>query len=216
MNRFFLVSFILLLTVSTHIFAKPDPGYPADLAQLHQNILNEFLAGPLGTDTLQKLVDRMDEKGAWPHIPYQSKQRGSWEPATHLSYVQTMSKVWNKTSSPFYHDPKMLAKIHLALNNWLDNDFQCPNWWYPEIGVPMQLAPILILMEDQLSPEQMAKGIKILDRSKIGMTGQNKVWQSGNVLMKSVLQRNSDMIRKAANAIQEEMKVSLGDRKSVV
>lgn len=212
--HYFRKQFFLLLFFSTVVsfgFAQSKTEYPADLAQLHQNLLNELLGEPLGTDTLQALVDRMDEQGAWGHIPYQSQQRGSWEPAIHLSYIQTMAKAWQKSGSAFYHDPKLLAKIHLALNYWLDNDFQCPNWWYPEIGVPMQLAPTLVLMESELSPEQMAKGIKILDRSKIGMTGQNKVWQSGNVLLKSLLQRNSEMIRKAANAIQEEMKVSLGE-----
>lgn len=206
--------FLLILVFSSVITfgnARPDHGYPADLEQLHQNILNELLNGPLGTDTLQALVDRMNEQGAWPHIPYQSKQRGSWEPATHLSYVQTMAKAWQKPGSAFYHDPKLLKIIHKALNYWLDNDFQCPNWWYPEIGVPMQLGPILILMENELSAEQMAKGIKIMDRSKIGMTGQNKVWQSGNVLLKALLLRDDATIRKAAQSIQEEMKVSLGE-----
>ncbi len=211
MNRFFLVNFVLFLAVSNGVFGKSDPSYPADLEQLHKNVLTELLSGNPVNDTLQAFCDQMTNQGAWPKIDYTSKQRGSWEPVLHLSYVQTMAKAWLKTGSPFYKDPKMLARIHLALNYWLDNDFQCPNWWYPEIGVPMQLAPTLILMESELSPEQMAKGIKILDRSKIGMTGQNKVWQSGNVLMKSVLQRNSDMIRKAANAIKEEMKVSLGE-----
>ncbi|MBW8327353.1 MAG: polysaccharide lyase 8 family protein [Prolixibacteraceae bacterium] len=211
MNRFFLLALLSWLTVSTSIFAQPKADYPADLTQLHKNILDELLSGNSVSDTLQALVDRMDERGAWANIPYQSKQRGSWEPALHISYLQTMAKAWQKPGSDFYNNPKLLAKIHLALNYWLDNDFQCPNWWYPEIGVPMQLAPVLILMEEQLSPEQMAKGIKILDRAKIGMTGQNKVWQSGNVLLKSLLLRDDATIRKAAQSIQEEMKVSLGE-----
>jgi chondroitin AC lyase len=211
MNRFFLLALLSWVTVSTSIFAQPKTDYPADLMQLHKNILDELLSGNPVSDTLQALVDRMDERGAWANIPYQSKQRGSWEPALHISYLQTMAKAWQKPGSDFYNNPKLLAKIHLALNYWLDNDFQCPNWWYPEIGVPMQLAPVLILMEEQLSPEQMAKGIKILDRSKIGMTGQNKVWQSGNVLLKSLLLRDDATIRKAAQSIQEEMKVSLGE-----
>jgi chondroitin AC lyase len=97
------------------------------------------------------------------------------------------------------------------MNYWLENDFQCPNWWYPEIGVPLALAPTLILMEDELSKEQMAKGIKILDRAKIGMTGQNKVWLSGNVLLKALLLRDVDMIRDAAHSIQKELKVSMGE-----
>ncbi len=92
--HYFSKLFFLLLFFSTVVsfgYAQSKTDYPADLAQLHQNILNELLGGPLGTDTLQALVDRMNEQGAWSHIPYQSKQRGSWEPTLHLSYVQTMA-----------------------------------------------------------------------------------------------------------------------------
>lgn len=211
MIRSLAIVLLLFFALTKSGFTQTKTDYPADLKQLRQNILNELLDGPLGTDTLQELVNRLNEQGAWPHINYQSKQRGSWEPAAHLSYVQTMAKAWQKPGSAFYHAPQLLTKIQLALNYWLENDFQCPNWWYPEIGVPMQLAPTLILMESELTAEQMAKGIKILDRSKIGMTGQNKVWQSGNVLLKALLLRDHETIQKAAKAIQEEMKVSLGE-----
>jgi hypothetical protein len=99
----------------------------------------------------------------------------------------------------------------LGLNYWLDNDFQCPNWWYPEIGVPQVLAPVMILIEVELAPDQFEKGIKILNRSAIGMTGQNKVWQSGNVLLRNLLLKNEDTIRLAATSIQEELVVSTGE-----
>ncbi len=200
--------FCLILTIG---FARQKTKYPADLVQLHQNVWNEIMGGRADTDNLETLLGQMNEQGAWPNIKYSSKQRGSWEPSEHLSNLQRMAKAWQKSGSAYYHDPKLLAKIHLALNYWLDNDFQCPNWWYPEIGVPMSFAPSLILMEDELSPEQMTKGIQILDRAKIGMTGQNKVWLSGNVLMKSLLLRDVETIRKAASSIQEELKVSMGE-----
>ena len=192
-------------------FGQPKTDYSADLKQLHQNIVNEFLNSPLQTDTLQTLCDKLLPNGSWPGIDYASKQRGSWPTVLHLSYINTFSKAYQKPGSAFYHDLKMRETILKALNYWLDNDFQCPNWWYPEIGVPMQLAPILILMENELSADQLLKGIKILDRAKIRMTGQNKVWLSGNVLMKSLLLRDTEMIRKAAQSIQEEMKVSLSE-----
>ncbi|MFC2123164.1 hypothetical protein ACFLU5_00010 [Bacteroidota bacterium] len=39
----------------------------------------------------------------------------------------------------------------MALKFWLENNFQSPyNWWHNEIGTPELLAPILILMEDEL------------------------------------------------------------------
>jgi chondroitin AC lyase len=204
-------SIILLLVVSTSIWAQKKADYPANLKQLHQNVIDEFLNNSLRTDTLQTICDKLLPNGSWPEIDYTSQQRGSWPPVFHLSYIQTFARAYQKPESVFYHDPKMRETILKALNYWLDNDFQCPNWWYPEIGVPMQLGPTLILMENDLSAEQLSKGIQILDRAKIRMTGQNKVWLSGNVLMKSLLLRDTAMIRKASQSIQEELKVSLSE-----
>ncbi len=189
--------------------AQQTNGYPVELKQLHQNILTDILKGAVEKENLQKSLDKLSDKGQWPDIDYASKQRGDWPPASHLGRLQAMAKAYQREGSTFYHDPALLAKIQLALNYWLANDLQCPNWWYPEIGVPMSLAPTLILMENELSKEQLAAGIKILDRAKIRMTGQNKVWLSGNVLMKSLLLRDAETIRKASVSIQEELKVSL-------
>lgn len=207
------LTLLVLVFISFEITAgaRPDPGYPADLEQLHKNVWNEILHGSIGTDTLQALISRMNDRGAWPDINYTSKQRGDWPTAAHLNRLQAMAKAYQKPGTDFFHNPELLKKINMALNYWLENDFQCPNWWYPEIGVPMALAPTLILMEDELSKAQMDSGIKILDRAKIGMTGQNKVWLSGNVLLKALLLRDDATIRDAANSIQQELKVSMGE-----
>jgi chondroitin AC lyase len=203
-----IIFFVALTTFTT---AQSNPGYPANLEQLHQNVWSEFMRGSFGGDTLKALINRMNDHGAWPDIDYTSKQRGDWPTAAHLNRLQALAKAYQKTGTNFFHNPELLKKINMALNYWLDNDFQCPNWWYPEIGVPMALAPTLILMEGELSKEQLDRGIKILDRAKIGMTGQNKVWLSGNVLLKSLLLRDEATIRKAASSIQEELKVGLGE-----
>jgi chondroitin AC lyase len=184
-------------------------NYPSDLDQLHQNVRKEILEGSVDPDRVQQLCYQLNTKGEWPGIDYASKQRGDWPTAGHLGLLQTLAKAYQKPGTKFYHDQNLLVKIHLALNYWLNNDFENPNWWYPQIGVPMSLAPTLVIMEAELSPEQMAQGIKILDRAKIGMTGQNKVWLSGNVLIKSLLLRDAQTIRKASGAIQEELKVSM-------
>jgi chondroitin AC lyase len=203
---------IILFTVSAFTTqAQSKVSYPTDLAQLHQNMLDDLLGSSRESDSPQPLMDQLKEDGSWPGIEYTSQQRGSWQPTQHLNNVMAMARAWNKIGSTYYHDPKLLQSIHKALNYWLDNDFQCPNWWYPQIGVPQIMAPILILMEGELSREQMAKGYIILDRSKIGQTGQNKVWQSANVMLKSLLQRDSEMVGKAAKSIQEELKVAPGE-----
>jgi len=202
---------VLLFTSSVIMGGKARllTVYPADLNQLHQNVRAEILKQKSESDNIQKIADNLNKDGAWPDIDYTSKQRGDWPPATHLSRLQSMAKAYQREDSPLFHHPAILEKINSALNYWLKNDFQCPNWWYPEIGVPMSLAPSLILMEKELTREQMEQGINILDRAKLRLTGQNKVWLAGNVLLKSLLLRDTETIRKAAASIQEELRVSL-------
>lgn len=59
-------------------------------------------------------------------------------------------------------------------------------------------------------PEQMSQALVLMRRADIKMTGQNKVWLSGNVLFRSLLVRDADSIAMAGKSIQEELNVSEG------
>ena len=188
-----------------------NSNYPEELQQLHNNVLINILADSADLLEVEQLLATLSIEGSWSDIDYTSKERGAWQPRQHLSNLLAISKVYRTPGTKFYGKQEVSEKIHLGLNYWLDNDFICPNWWYPVIGVPMMLNPIMILMEDEISDEQLEKSLVILDRCKIGKTGQNKVWQSGNVLLKSLLLQHIDTVQMAANSIQEELKVSLDE-----
>ncbi|MEZ5199646.1 MAG: polysaccharide lyase 8 family protein [Bacteroidales bacterium] len=206
-NFLLLAVIVLFLTSCTAL----QPKYPEDLKQLHQNIWTNIMDEPADLHEVNSLLSELKEDGSWADIDYTSKERGGWPPRNHISRLLEISKAYQTKGTQFYHKKDISEKIHSGLNFWFENDFICPNWWYPEIGVPMVLAPTMILMEAELSPEQMEKGIIILNRSKIGMTGQNKVWQSGNVLLRNLLLKNADTIRIASESIKEELVVGTGE-----
>lgn len=206
--KFLLLSLFLMAGIGQ---LQAEPTYPSGLVQLHKNVWQELLMGNTDIQAVKNLMKDLNDKGEWSSIDYTSKQRGSWPTAEHLSKVASMARAYQRPGTELYHNQDLKAKIMLSLNYWLNTDLINPNWWYPEIGIPQSLIPTLILMEEELSGEQMAKGIKIMNRSKIGMTGQNKVWLSGNVLLKSLLLRDAEMISKASASIQEELKVSLNE-----
>lgn len=185
--------------------------YPSSLQQLHKNVLDNILTDFPNAKETENLLGSLLENGSWADVDYTSKERGGWPTANHIYRILDLARAYRSPQSSIFENKKASAKIHKALNYWFDSDFQCPNWWYPEIGVPMSLAPAMILMEDELSQTEKEKGVKILDRAKIGMTGQNKVWLSGNVLLKSLLLRDEETISKAAQSIQEELVVSTGE-----
>jgi len=203
-------SLLLFLLFSTNC-QKAQPSSPEALAQLRKNVIGHILSAIEDDNAVTKVVATLNDEGTWPDIDYTSQQRGGWEPAGHLNRLLTMAQAYRTPQSFYYRNAGFSKKIHLALDYWLDHDPICPNWWYPEIGVPMRLSPTLFLMEEELSTEQKVRGIKILDRAKIGKTGQNKVWLSGNVLFKSLLLGDEAMIRKAAASIREELRVEEGE-----
>ena len=207
-------SSMLVVLLSTALCTSKEPSsdhYPSDLQQLHKNTIAYILADSANDQEVQEALQALSSEGTWPDIDYTSQERGAWPPRNHLSRILLMAKSYRTEDSQYYTDAEVGQKIHLALNYWLENDFICPNWWYPVIGVPKVLNPIMLLMEDEISEDQLTKALVILDRCKIGRTGQNKVWQSGNVLLKSLLLQHTDTIMMAAKSIQEELRVSEGE-----
>ncbi|RKD88290.1 polysaccharide lyase 8 family protein [Mangrovibacterium diazotrophicum] len=207
--RFFLCASISITSLLS--CAQSTAEYPDHLYKLHQNIWNELLVQEISANTLSAWLDEMDESGTWSDIDYSSLQRGEWPVADHLRRLQALAIAWQQPASKFYQEDEVRSNILLALDYWLEHDFICPNWWYPQIGVPQLLGPTVLLMEKELTAAQLDKAIEILSRAEIKLTGQNKVWLSGNVLLRALLQRDAETVAKAARAIQEELKVGDGE-----
>lgn len=211
------VAIILIILVfgcnqsSEPVIFKNTENYPEGIKQLHSNVLNNILNSVGDLEEANMFLAEMKDDGSWADIDYLSKERGAWSPRNHLSKLLVITRAYQTKGNTIYQNKGVSEKIHLSLNYWLDNDFQCPNWWYPVIGVPMVLNPIMILMEAELSEEQLKKSLVILNRCEIGKTGQNKVWQSGNVLLTSLLTRNIVMVERASASIKEELVVSLNE-----
>jgi chondroitin AC lyase len=183
------------------------PADPA-LATLKQQVIKDILSISLNGDELMSIAEKMKPGGSWPDIDYADKTRGGWTVSNHLARLNNMAVLYKRPGSKWTNDPNLEAKIISGLDFWFKNDFICPNWWYPEIGVPKILGPTMLLMEDKLSAAEKNAGIKILSRAKIGMTGQNKVWLSGNVIYRSLLTNDIDSIRAAVDAIEGEVVIS--------
>lgn len=200
--------FSILLSFSS--FARSKVQYPDSLKQINKNFIEYFKAeAQVDIAEVSKLLLDMDTKGAWPSIDYQNTQRGNWPVLQHLRNLHPIVALYKTKGNKFYGKKQVSKQIHLALNYWLINDFKSNNWWYPQIGTPQALAPLLILMENELSEQQLQQAMVLLNRSKIGMTGQNKVWLSANVLMRSMLAKDIAGVQVASSSIREELRVGM-------
>lgn len=184
--------------------------YPENLKAFHENVLNYHLEPSLDLLEVEELLNEMQADGSWKSIDYTDKIRGGWPVKNHLDHVQTLAIAYRKKGSIYQGDRDLAQKIHLSLNYWLTNDFLSTNWHDQHIGVPERLLPTLFLMESELSKKQMDQAMELLYRAKIKMTGQNKVWLSTNVMLRSLLLRKADAVAIASQSIQDELQIADG------
>lgn len=163
-------------------------------------------------EAIRHLRGQRDD-GSWADVDYSSNARSSWPPYTHLTRTLSVIVHARRPDTPDAERANCVTGVYRAMTYWITHDLQCPNWWYNEIGVPKIVGTIAILLGDDLAPGERAYVTDtVLPRSKVGaMTGQNRVWLAANGVMRGVLRDDAELVRVAANVIQDELRVSAGE-----
>ncbi|MCD8194294.1 MAG: chondroitinase [Tannerellaceae bacterium] len=168
------------------------------VVELHQRY-------PLNKEKTGTYLQSLQADGTWPDINYADTKRSGWEPKKHAERIVLLCKQLHTMGK---HEPLAAALtrgIHQALAYWFREKPVCPNWWYNQIGVPKTLGQAFILFRDELTPEELQSAIEVMKQAKFGMTGQNKVWLAGNVLIRALLEENYDLVKEARNTIVSEI-----------
>lgn len=168
------------------------------VVELHQRY-------PLDLAKIQAYLGRVTAEGAWTDINYADTKRSGWEPKLHAERILELAKLYYSEGTEHYRSEKISRAIHAALAYWFSAKPECRNWWYNEIGVPKTLGAAFILLEEQLSAEEKQAAIEVMEHAKFGMTGQNKVWLAGNVLIRGLLQNDARLVKAARDTIASEI-----------
>ncbi|MEN8966686.1 MAG: polysaccharide lyase family 8 super-sandwich domain-containing protein [Polaribacter sp.] len=209
-NFLFLILIFIISCNNSNDKKEEAVSYPKNLKEFHKNVLAYYTNRQVEDLKIGDLLADLAQNGAFTKIDYTNKIRSDWPVKNHLQNVQDLAISYKNESSTYYQNKKLSEKIHKSLNYWLDNDFLSTNWHDQHIGVPELLLPILFLMENELTKKQLNKAEVLLQRAKIKMSGQNKVWLSSNVMLRSLLLRKADSVAIASKAIQSELKIANG------
>ena len=149
---------------------------------------------PLFSD--ENFITLSDGTLKFADIDYSCTDHAIWQPYSHLSRIETLL---------LSKDENTRELIFKLLKFWLNNDFCCPNWWYNEIGVPMLLADITVLLYDVLDNElkkklyeRIARGVVYENtdlKSRAIYTGANLLWFSSTTLVYALLTENASLLR---------------------
>ena len=159
-------------------------------------------------DQARAYMKSMSPQGTWKDIDYKDKTLSGWLTAGHLNRLITMAQVYRRPNGALAGNAELRAAIIKGLDHWLVKDYRNPNWWWTQINVPRMVGKILVLMERTLSPGQLATGVRIMKRSKIGRTGQNLVWLAYNQVTWGVLAGDEKATADAFKRISREIRIA--------
>lgn len=186
-----------LLSVLSSIQPEEEMSDQA-VVELHQRY-------PFDLKKIEGYLSSFTEAGMWTDINYEDKKRSGWEPKLHAERILELVKLYHSRQTSYYHSPEVEKVIHKALNYWFTAKPVCLNWWYNQIGIPKTLGTAFILFEEKLTPAEKQQAITVMENAKFGMTGQNKVWLAGNVMMRALLQNDYELVKMARDTIASEI-----------
>ncbi|MDO4950155.1 MAG: polysaccharide lyase family 8 super-sandwich domain-containing protein [Bacteroidales bacterium] len=164
--------------------------------------------GPLSDEFVlaaDEFLQKLQADGSWSDLNYQDTRRSAWEPSTHANRVMNLAVLYRNEQSKYYHSAEIAKAIHKALAWWFKNKPVCTNWWYNQIGTPGTFGRAFLILDDFMTPEELKGAIEVMDNAKLGMTGQNKIWQAQNVLMKALLQGDAELVKQVRDIIASEI-----------
>lgn len=173
--------------------------------QMVQELTNFY---PADLTAVDSYLAKVNPDGSFSDINYQDKTRSGWQPKQHAERVLQLCKLYASPSSPFYRQADIAATIHRLMKFWFDTKPKCLNWWQNEIGIPKVMGEAFIIIYDELSAEERQQAIELMRASRIGKTGQNKVWLSQNVLMRGLIEDDAKTVAEARDSIFSEITLS--------
>ena len=168
------------------------------VVELHQRY-------PFDREKVKSYLASLSASGRWADINYEDKKRSGWEPKIHAERILELVKLYYSKQTSYYQSPVVEAAIHKALQYWFTAKPVCLNWWYNQIGIPKTLGTAFVLFEQKLTLEEKQNAIAVMKNAQFGMTGQNKVWLAGNVMMRALLQNDAKLVKMARDTIASEI-----------
>lgn len=209
-----LMTMLSVLPVS----AEDDAEQLQEMALIKSRFAEHFLSADAGryADMTQAeaYLKTIQADGSWADIDYYDQTHTAngliWQPKMALARMLAMSVAYCNPSGTHYHDAAMLNAVQKGLEHWRtirdanpnQADYEgpwCSNWWENGFGIGQHIYKIGILLEKELTPENMAMICRKLERLGSTGTGQNALWQTQNALHRALLENNAAYFKKTVD-----------------
>lgn len=154
MTRLYLASLAGCLAL---LCALPLPGQtqPQDtIGVITRNLLDQAArrADPARVKAeALRWSERLSTDGSWSDLDYDTRSRGSWDPARHLQRTVVMARACMPDVGSA---PQLSANVEKAVGFWINRkpEPRSDNWWFETIGIPQDAGSILLFMQQSPTP----------------------------------------------------------------
>ena len=203
-----LSAFIFMLSFSM-VGAKPS-----EMETLRQKVVAEMMAPAVNESHVRELMATIRQDGTWPGIDYVDVSNTGFQHARHLGNMVELSRAFKKKETKLKGDKKLKQVLYLALDYWLANDFICQNWWHNQIGTPTALVTVLLIMDTDLTKEQIAKTLPMVGRAHLTATGArpsgDRIKIAGILAKTLLFNRDEVQFNEVIRVIEGEIKFATG------
>ena len=164
--------------------------------------LREAFSKETEREEVERILTLIQEDGSFADIDYSDASRANWLAYKHLVRAKTLSDAYLSGGTVGRY-------VIRLMDYWFKYDFRCPNWWYNDLGVPMQMRMILLNCGEILDKDIKAKMVERLQAfidPKYG--GTNKLWFAENVIFRGVLTEDRELVKKGRDYLAETIFVT--------
>lgn len=142
-----------------------------DAELLRKKIIGELMQPSIDEAAVRALMATLGPDGTWPGIDYKDVSNTGFQHRIHLNNLVEMGRAYEKKGTRLKGNPKLKKAIYSALDYWLDHNFICENWWWNQIGTPNALVSFLLIMDTDLTKDQIEKTLPMVGRANLNATG---------------------------------------------
>ncbi len=182
-----------------------DPSSPYDLADSH----------------IQSYIERLDTAAGnyWrslnptTHVWDDLEEPSAEHSAELLSIFErlgTMVRAWATYGSTYYQSAQLLNDVIAGLdwlyeNRYNENTSQYDNYWEWEMGIPLRLNDMAVLLYDALTSDQVENYMRAIDHfaPNVYKTAANRVWQCKVVTLRGIIGKQPERIQTGLDGLSE-------------
>lgn len=211
---------LIILSIFLLIGLTPSPASGAsassEIELLRQKVITELMAPPVNEVHVRELIATLNPDGTWPGIDYMDVSNTGFQHTRHLGNLVEMSRAYKKKGTRLKADKKLKAAIDQSLNYWIVNDFICENWWHNQIGTPTALVSVLLIMDTDLTKQQIEKILPMVGRAHLTASGArpsgDRIKIAGILAKTLLFNRNEPQFNEVIRVIEGEIKFNTGQR----